>query len=56
MGKPHPLELRQRVVAFVDEGYKGPHPVVDNEEDKFVWPMSPIFGSRMVASRPPPTR
>ena len=21
MGKPHPLELRERVVAFVDEGY-----------------------------------
>jgi len=23
MGKPHPMELRERVVAFVDEGY--PH-------------------------------
>jgi len=21
MGKPHPLELRERVVAYVDEGY-----------------------------------
>lgn len=21
MGKPHPIELRERVVAFVDEGY-----------------------------------
>ena len=21
MGKPHPLELRQRIVAFVDEGH-----------------------------------
>ncbi|WP_404381688.1 helix-turn-helix domain-containing protein [Caenispirillum salinarum] len=44
MGKPHPLELRERVVAFVDEGHS-------NREAARHFRVSPRFVNDMIKLR-----
>jgi hypothetical protein len=44
MGKPHPMELRARVVAFVEEGNS-------NREDARHFRVSPLSRNNCVVSR-----
>ena len=44
MGKPHPIELRERVVGFVDQGYS-------HREAARVFQVSPRFVNDMVKLR-----
>jgi transposase len=44
MGKPHPIELRERVVAFVDEGH-------GHREAARHFPVSPKFVNELIKLR-----